>query len=145
MHSSLVGTWKIVSTEVRSEDGQVSYPDGHDPKGYLIYGADGYFSLAIMRSDRSRYASDDFRGGTTEEKAAAADSFVAYCGRYSVGEGTVTHHIEASLFPNWVDTEQHRFVEIKDEKLLLSTPPFLINDKNQKAYLIWERIGELRN
>ncbi|MFC2028271.1 lipocalin-like domain-containing protein [Chloroflexota bacterium] len=139
MQDSIVGTWRIVSTEVRSEDGHVSYPDGHNSRGYLIYSDDGYFSITIMKSDRSRYASDDFRGGTTEELAKAAETYVAYCGRYSLSESSVTHHIDASLFPNWVGADQQRFIEFDGDKLLLSTPPFLIYDKQQRAYLIWER------
>lgn len=139
MQDSIVGTWRIVSTEVRSEDGQVTYPDGRNPQGYLIYSDDGYFSITIMRSDRSRYASDDFRGGTMEEMAKAAETYVAYCGRYSLGQGSITHHIDASLFPNWAGTDQQRFIEFDEDRLLLSTPPFLIYDKAQRAYLIWER------
>ncbi len=139
MKDSIVGTWRIVSTEVRSEGGQVTYPDGHKPQGYLIYTDDGYFSTTIMKSDRSRYASEDFRGGTTEELAKAAETYVSYCGRYSVGEGSVTHHIDASLFPNWAGTDLQRFIEIDGDKLILITPPFLIYDKEQRAYLIWER------
>ncbi len=139
MKDSVIGTWRIVSTEVRSEDGQVTYPDGRNPQGYLIYTPEGYFSITIMRSDRPRYASDDFRGGTTEEKAMATETFVSYSGTYSLGEGTVTHHIVTSLFPNWVGTDQQRFIEVDNGNLLLSTPPFLINGKEQKAYLVWER------
>ena len=139
MKNSVIGTWRIVSTEVRSEDGQVTYPDGRNPQGFLIYTHEGYFSITIMRSDRPRYASDDFRGGTTEEKAMAAETFVSYSGTYSLGEGTVTHHIVTSLFPNWVGTDQQRFIEVDSGNLLLSTPPFLINGKEQKAYLVWER------
>ncbi len=143
MQDSIVGTWRIVSTEVRSEDGQVTYPDGRNPQGYLIYSDDGYFSITIMKSDRSRYDSDDFRGGTTEEMAKAAETYVAYCGRYSLGQGSVTHHIDASLFPNWVGTDQQRFIEFNEDRLLLSTPSFLIYDKEQRAYLIWERAVSL--
>ena len=53
MKESVIGTWRIVSTEVRGEDSQVTYPDGRDPQGYLIYTPEGYFSINIMRSDRS--------------------------------------------------------------------------------------------
>ena len=110
MKESVIGTWRIVSTEVRGEDSQVTYPDGRDPQGYLIYTPEGYFSINIMRSDRSWYAPDDFRGGTIEEKAMAAETFVSYSGTYTLGEGTVTHHIVTSLFPNWVGTDQQRFI-----------------------------------
>ncbi len=136
---SIVGTWRIVSTEVRSEDGQVTYPDGPNPQGYLIYSDDGYFSITIMRSDRSRYASEDFRGATTEELAKAAETYISYCGRYSMGEDSVTHHVHASLFPNWVGTDQQRFIEIDGDMLILITPPFLIYEEKQRAYLIFER------
>ena len=47
---SLVGTWKLVSFELRSTDGQVFYPLGTDALGYLIYSEDGYMAVAIMRS-----------------------------------------------------------------------------------------------
>lgn len=139
MKNSIVGTWKIISTEVHSEDGRVTYPEGKHPQGYLIYSDDGYFSITIMRLDRPRYASEDFRGGTTEELAKAAETYVSYCGRYSLGKGSVTHHIDASLFPNWVGTDQQRFIEIDGDRLVLTTPPFLIYNKEQQAYLIWER------
>lgn len=79
-----------------------------------------------------------------EEMAQAAESYVSYCGRYSLGKGSVTHHIEASLYPNWVGTDQKRFIEFDGEKLLLSTPSFLIYEKEQRAYLIWERVGHFR-
>ena len=141
MNDSLVGTWRMTAYEVRSEDGEVSHPGGLDPEGYLIYSDSGYFSTTIMEGgkDRIRFAADDLKGGTDKENAEAAKSFIAYCGRYTVGDGTVTHHIELSLFPNWVNTDQLRYIEFEDGKLHLSTPPFPVKGKNQRAYLILEK------
>jgi len=42
-------------------------------------------------------------------RVAAADSYIAYFGRYEVKQDRVTPHLEASLFPNWVGTDQERF------------------------------------
>ena len=135
----ILGTWRLLYYEARSEDGEVSYPGGREQEGYLIYSPDGYFAVLIMKKGRPRFSSDDFRGGTVSEKAGAAETFVAYCGTYSVGDGCVIHHIEASLFPNWVGTDQLRFIEIEGDRLVLTSPPLLVAGKTQTAYLVWER------
>lgn len=79
-----IGTWRLVTLERRTEGGQVSYPFGQQPVGYIIYNEDGYMSVAIMDPNRPKYASEDIRGGTAEEKVVAADTYVSYCGQYEV-------------------------------------------------------------
>jgi Lipocalin-like domain len=79
----LIGTWRLLSWENRSvEDGQLSYPLGEDATGYIIYNEDGYVFVAIMASDRLRFAADDLLSATKEEEAQAEESYVSYCGRY---------------------------------------------------------------
>jgi len=68
---ALVGGWRLVSWETRAADGQVTHPMGTDPIGYVLYTADGRFSIAISRRDRAGFATGDVLGGTTEEKARA--------------------------------------------------------------------------
>lgn len=48
----LIGVWRLVSLELRGADGQVQYPYGSDPVGYLIYDEDGYMSVAVMATNR---------------------------------------------------------------------------------------------
>ncbi len=96
----LIGTWRLISWENRSVDGQVSYPLGKDAVGYIMYNADGYMFVAIMRPDRAKFAAADLFGGSTQEKAQAADTYVSYCGRYEFRGDTVVHHVDLSLFPN---------------------------------------------
>jgi hypothetical protein len=43
MSEKFIGTWKLVSFEMRSADG-VTYPFGNDPVGYLMYNDEGYMS-----------------------------------------------------------------------------------------------------
>ena len=46
----LIGTWRLISWENRSVDGQkISYPLGKDAVGYIMYNEDGYMFVAIMR------------------------------------------------------------------------------------------------
>ncbi len=76
---ALVGAWRLVSWQNRAADGQASYPMGADALGYLIYTADGRFSVTISRAGRTASVSGDLLGGTIEEKARAAEDFCCLC------------------------------------------------------------------
>lgn len=135
----LIGTWRMVSYELESATGAISYPYGRDPTGYLIYAADGYMSVAFMTGDRIPYAGGDRLRGTPEERAAAADTYVSYCGRYELREDRVIHHIEVSLFPNWVGVAQTRYFTLAGNRLTLRTPPLLMGGSTQTGRILWER------
>jgi hypothetical protein len=63
---------------------------------------------------------------------------MAYCGRYEVHGDHVVHHIEQSLFPNWVGTSQKRFIELEGDRLTLTTDPFETS-RTSAARAVWER------
>jgi hypothetical protein len=113
---------------------------GTDPIGYVLYAADGRFSITISRRGRAGFAAGDLLGGTAEEKAQAMESFVAYAGRYAFHGDRVIHHVELSLFPNWVGSDQQRWVELAGGRLTLSASPLLLAGKQQVARLVWERV-----
>ena len=77
----LVGTWRLISWETRTPEGEVSYPLGKDAAGYLTYTEDGYVFVAIMRPGRTPFTSADLLSGSTAERASAAGTYVSYCGR----------------------------------------------------------------
>ena len=135
----LVGTWQLLSWKNVDEEGNSTYPFGEDAIGYVLYSEDGYMSTTLMTANRPKFETNDVLGGTTEERARAEKTYVAYCGEYEINDNKVIHHIKASLFPNWVGVDQERFFEFKDERLTLSTPLILIDGKLQIAYLIWKR------
>jgi hypothetical protein len=135
-----VGTWRLVSFELRKADGEVSYPFGQDAVGYIMYSQDGYMSVAFMPANRPRFAVGDIMGGTMEEKAAAAETYVSYCGKYEIQEDKVVHHIEVSFFPNWIGVDQERFYSLDGDRLSLFTPPLLVGGMEQTGYLVWERV-----
>jgi hypothetical protein len=143
-HSALVGGWRLVSWENRAADGQVTYPMGTDALGYLLYTADGRFSVTISQRDRAGFAAGDLLGGTTEEQARAVQGFVAYAGRYSFHGDRVIHHVELSLFPNWVGSDQERWVELAEGWLTLSPSPLLLAGTQQVPRLVWERVDPPR-
>jgi len=52
----------------------------------------------------------------------------------------VIHHIEISLFPNWVGVDQVRSFSLEGDRLTLSTPPMLVEGVEQAGHLTWERV-----
>jgi hypothetical protein len=136
----LVGTWRLISWENRDVDGDIVYPLGEDAVGYIMYNEDGYTFVAIMRSDRAEFAVGDLLSGSIEEKAYAAGTYVSYCGRYEFRGDTVIHQVKLSLFPNWVGVEQERLVEVRGNRLTISTRPMLFGGAQRTAHLIWERV-----
>jgi hypothetical protein len=116
-------------------------PWGPTPWGYLLYTASGRFSVTISRRGRAGFAAGDLLSGTTEERARAVEGFVAYAGRYSFHGDRVIHHVELSLFPNWVGTDQQRSVELSGDRLVLSASPLLLAGTQQVPRLVWQRVG----
>lgn len=138
---SIVGTWRLVGYEPRVSDGEGTYPWGRDPIGFIMYHPDGHMAVAILRRDRPRFESEDLARGTLSEKAAAAESYLTYMGRYTVEGNQVTHHVEACLFPNWTGSDQKRTFEVQGDRLTIYTPPRVIDGREQKVTLTWERAG----
>jgi lipocalin-like protein len=138
---ALVGAWRLVAWENRAADGQVTYPMGTDALGYLLYTADGRYSVTISRRGRAGFAAGDLLRATSEEQARAVEGFVAYAGRYRFHGDRVIHHVELSLFPNWVGSDQERWVELAGDRLTLSASPLLLAGKQQVPRLVWERVA----
>ncbi len=136
----LVGTWKLISAETRSENNEIHYRFGRDAVGYLIYNEDGYVSLNIMSADRQPFSCDRPRYGNTLEKAAAFETYTSYCGTYDLRGDTVIHHVKLSLFPNWVGSNLERIVDIVGDILMLRTQPFFVDGRIQTGYMTWKRI-----
>src|SRR5712671_4656121 len=94
----LVGSWTIVSV-----DGY-----GPNPKGSLIFEANGRYSLQLLRSDLQKYASNNRTQGTPAEYKATVEGSLSYFGTYSVSGTDLTLHVDGSSYPNWIGTDQKR-------------------------------------
>ena len=132
-----VGTWKLVSYELRSHSGEITYPRGRDPVGRITYDSAGRMTVQIMQRDRTRFASIDSRGATPAEAEAAFRGYTAYFGTYTINDkaGFVMHHVEASLFPNWAGSDQKRFFKLEGNRLTLEA-----DLTAGRAKLVWEKL-----
>jgi hypothetical protein len=79
------------------------------------------------------------KGGSSEERANAADSYISYAGRCEIEKNKFRIKVEVSLFPNWIGTTQERNYKIEGKTLSVSTTPTLVSGKEQIGYLIFER------
>ena len=137
----LVGTWKLLSYEVRYLDESVSYPWGPDAQGLLIYSADGYMMVTLCAAHRPHFAGGDLVHASPEEQAQAARTYLSYGGPYERQGQRLVHHVQVSLFPNWVGQDQDRVIEVLErDRLILRTQPLLIAGQVGTAYLIWQRV-----
>jgi hypothetical protein len=135
----LVGTWELESVELRDSAGQVVYPLGEHPKGFLIYGQDGHMGVCLTREGRTLFSSGDMGVGTEKEKTEAFDTFVSYFGRYEMLDHDVLHQIKASLFPNWTGTVQRRHFKFEEDRLVLTSEPYVTHGRTQVARVVWKR------
>jgi len=109
--NNLIGTWKLVSMQAESSDGDVSYPFGQDPIGYITFTNDNYVFLIVTNSGRKNFEQPDRLKASLEEKAQAIDTCSAYCGTYEVVDKELLMKVISSLFPNWVGRVQRRHCE----------------------------------
>lgn len=115
----LHGFWRVVSWEQRYDDGRVVRPMGERLVGGLTYVGDRMVAL-ISRADRERFTTGGQWDAIDQEKAKAYAETLTYGGTFDVEGGTVIHHVDVSIFPNWVGVDQRRSVLLDGDRLVES-------------------------
>ena len=140
--SPFVGAWRLVSWRATGSDGAVRYPYGEQAKGQLVYTASGQMSAQLLRPDVdiSSFAEMD---GPAALQHLGETAFFGYWGSYVVDEaaGTVTHHLQGSLSPDYVGTAQVRGFRFQDaDNLYLTAQLSDASDPGEMNELHWERV-----
>ena len=98
----LVGAWRLETRTVRDASGNVILDAvlGKAPSGRLYYDASGVMMLQMMRQDRKQPISVPANPQDAKNPRIVL-GYDAYFGTFEVNEaaGTITHHVEGSLFP----------------------------------------------
>jgi hypothetical protein len=133
----IVGTWKLVSaSSTLSNRERNESPYGTSPSGFLTYTAEGRVTAVISFDGRKPLSAV----ARAEEHAEAFKTFLAYAGRYTIGAGQITHHIEVSSIQNYVNKDLIRTLKLEGDRLVLTAPPSPVNGKIQSVELIWQRL-----
>jgi Lipocalin-like domain len=139
----IVGSWTLLINDFARQDGTKVPAFGPNPKGLVVFGPDGRYSLQIARDVRPKFASNDRYNGTSDENKAAMQGAISHFGRYTIDEAqkTLTFRIEASSFPNWDNTTQKRPITVlTGDDLVWSNPtPSTGPSGFVNAELIWRR------
>ncbi len=136
------GAWRLISAEFRTEEGEVTYLLGREAIGQIMYDGKRNMSAQLGKAGQPRFASNDWLKGTPEETKSAFEGYRCYFGTYEVDEEnkTVTHHVQGSLFPNWIGTDNVRYYEFSGNCLTLRTVPMVTGGKKMVGTLVWERL-----
>ena len=72
LRTRLLGTWQLVSSVIRFEDGEFRDQLGYEPSGFLIYTAEGYVCAVLGAKNRLALATNDPGIATDAEFASEA-------------------------------------------------------------------------
>ncbi len=140
-NDKLLGTWKLVSaTSTDASGAQLDAPYGSNPDGFLTYSQDGRVTALISYTGRKPLSVGAKGAALLEEQAEAFKTFLAYGGRYRLTGDKVIHSIEISSIQNYVNKELVRSVKFQGNRIVLLTPPTMVNGKIQTIELVWEHL-----
>ncbi len=144
LKKKIVGTWRLVGYD--DPNPSDSRPV-RNPTGYIMYDASGHMAVQINRQfDRPKFKSGKATQGTPEETRAAFANYTAYFGTYTINEkeGTITHHLEGSLFPNEIGRDNVRYFDIKGNKVIYTVPAKkdgkILPKSESHRHLTWEKV-----
>jgi Lipocalin-like domain len=135
----LVGTWTLVSITL-DQDGKKTDMYGPSPQGQQILDPSGRYSLVIMHSDLTKFASNNRQAGTPEENKAVVQGSIAFFGTYTVDDAakTLTQHVDSCTFPNWNGSDRKLSFTISGDELHLTTIS-KASTGTGTADLVWKR------
>jgi Lipocalin-like domain len=128
LKDQLVGTWTLVTAEAF----------GSNPKGQIIFDANGHFSAALLRETLPKIAANNRLQGTPEENKAVVGGSLVFFGTYSVNGTDLNVRVEGSSFPNWEGASQKRTnVSISGDELKYTQPS--PSGGGPATVVIWKR------
>jgi len=112
LKDQLVGTWTLASWERMLPNGSKVQSYGTNPKGVVMFDANGRMFLMFARPDLPRIASNNPTTATPEEAKAVMAGLIAYFGMYTVNDAdkVISLRLDASTFPNQLAGEQKRTI-----------------------------------
>jgi hypothetical protein len=148
MHN-LIGSWKLIDWTVEMQGERVVKPFRGRATGVLTYTDEGRMVASLMRTDRTPMGTRSFAEAKALERASAAAGYLSYAGTFEIIGDEVHHHVDLSLFPDWVGGTQIRHIEwITNEDgsvdLELSTA-HAPEERSAVNRLRWHRITEDRS
>lgn len=139
--AALIGSWRLVAHKQESLDtGEISFPRGNNPHGFITYTPDGRFHVLNVPGDRIKPKGV---APTDAEALALFKGLTSYAGRFTLRDGgNVTHHVEISWNETWTGTDQERRFTIDGDTLTIVNGPLFSpwDGKRIMATMTYERV-----
>ncbi|GAB6853206.1 lipocalin-like domain-containing protein [Asaia astilbis] len=139
LRQALIGTWELVSYSVEERDTACLVPAmGEAPRGRVIFTDDDWVAFNLEGEGRVPARND-------LDRAALLQTLVSYIGRFRIEGNAWITQIETAWVPEWVGSEQKRFVTIENGFADVSTPwrymPNWAPDKMTRSLIRFRRIS----
>ena len=140
--ATLVGTYRLIGSEVKDADGSWRATPNFDSVGYITYSDTGYMGVHVMPRNRAAFSDG---GPTPEEALAALRGYTAYFGPYTVHADEtapfVVHHRVGQINPRG-DPDAKRFFDVVGNRLILTPAPAAGGKDQATRHVLWERLPE---
>lgn len=137
----LIGAWRLDQWRL-SIDGRWRDPYlGAGASGAIIYSADGWMSAILMAAERPLLGPAGFVLADAGKKFRAADGYVSYAGRFELEGADVCHHVELSLYPDWIGQTLRRRVSWDEMGRLTLTTPAVTTSRGKVVFdeITWRK------
>jgi len=118
---TLVGAWRLQRFVFTDDAGGEHFPLGETPQGLVLITPDNHLSLSFIADGRGPFAENSLLGGSADERAAAAVSYVSFGGPFRVEGDEVVVEVVAAFHPNWAGSVQRRRFRLEGDTLTLMT------------------------
>jgi hypothetical protein len=122
-HAQILGAWQLESRTVRAanDENLLDPVLGSQPLGRLFYDASGHMMLQMMRQDRAQAISVPSNPNHSNNPRIVL-GYDSYFGTFQVNApaGTITHHVDGSLFPEDLGKDFERRFTIDGDTFTLS-------------------------
>lgn len=138
---AVVGSWRLLEVVTERDDGVIEHPMGLNPTGILVYDQHGNMTGQVMRPGRTPFPPGSSRLEDAALFREALDGYIAYFGRYTLDPARkiIVHHVEGSMFPNWVGGKQYRQYHLQGNRLTLSAG-FEKDGRSRVTRLEWQKL-----
>lgn len=139
---TFAGTWRLQESFALSDGVRCAFPLGEGTQGLIMYDAIGHMSAQLMSKDRVQFSSRVPSEIPLEEISSAYHEYTSYFGTYTLdaNAGTIVHHVEGALAPQWIGGDQLRYFKFDGELLVLTTPPMKTVDGSKVVNtLVWKK------
>jgi len=113
---------------------------GDNPRGQMILGRDGHYSIILARTTLPKVAAGARDKGTAEENKAIVGGSIAHFGKYTVDakEKTITFNVEASTFPNFDGSTFKRPFKVSGDQLTYTNK--VLSGGGAAQDVVWKRV-----